>query len=144
MRLLLAVAFLLFSTNSFGSGKSYSVTIKPKAGIVGTASFNIHDDNRITVLVYESPTKIAENMASVDAAKITEVIQLLESTIDELIEIKDYSNLPEFKQTSAVTVTKDKVTKSISTRRYTGQLIELIKAINSYIPKEYRTKLEKK
>lgn len=144
MRPLLAIIFLLYSTNSFAAEKSYSVTIKPSAGIFGTTSFNIHEDNSATLLVYESPAKITEAMVNLDTEESTEIVQLLEIVLDDLIKTIDYSSLPEYKQTSAVTVTQDKVTKSISTRRYTKKLIKLIYKVNQYIPKENQIKLEMK
>ena len=134
----------MLSANTYASDNSYSVTIKPSASIAGTASFNIHIDNSVTVLVYESASKITENSVSIEKKKIAEVAQLLEGTLDEFLNIQDYSTLPEYKQISAISVTHNKVTKSISTRRYSQQLIQLIQAINQYFPKEHQISLQKK
>jgi hypothetical protein len=144
MRYLLVFFLLLISSNSFASEKSISVTIKPSASIVGTISFNIHPDQSVTVLVYESASKITESPVSIDSKTVAKVSQLSERVLDQFVSLKDYSQFPEYKQGSAIAITQSKVTKSISTRRYSEQLISLIKMIKDYVPKGYKPQLEKK
>lgn len=144
MRCLLVSFLILISSNSFASEKSISVTIKPSASIVGTISFNIHPDQSATVLVYESVSKITESPVRIDRKTVTKISQLSEQVLDQLVSLKDYSRLPEYKQGSAIAITQSKVTKSISTRRYSEQLISLIKMINDHVPKGYELQLEKK
>ena len=144
MRYLLVSFLLLISSNSFASEKSISITIKPSASIVGTISFNIHPDQSVTVLVYESVSKITESPVSIDSKTVAKVSQLSERVLDQFVSLKDYSQLPEYKQGSAIAITQSKVTKSISTRRYSEQLISLIKMIKDYVPKEYKPQLEKR
>ena len=144
MRYLLTIIILLYSSSSFASEKSYSVTVKPSAGIVGTISFNIHSDKSVTVLVYESISQIKESQVAIDSDTSEEIVRLIEKALGELIILKDYSTLPEYKQTSAVSITQDKFTKSISTRRYSDQLKALVETIIQYSPKKYQIQLEKK
>ena len=144
MRYLLVSFLLLISSNSFASEKSISVTIKPSAGIVGTISFNIHPDRSVTVLVYESVSKITESPVSIDSKTVAKVCQLSERILDEFVNLKDYSKFPEYKQGSGIAITRSKVTKSISTRRYSESLISLITIIKDYVPEEYKPQLEKK
>jgi len=144
MRYLLAIIFLLLSNTTFASERSYSVTVKPGTSIVGTTSFNIHSDMSVTVLVYESASKITESQIILDAKASSDVAQLIEEALTELVNLEDYSQLTEYKQTSAISVSHNKVTKSISTRRYTDQLIVLIKTVNRHIPKEHQIQLEMK
>ncbi len=144
MRYLLVSFLLLIGSNSFASEKSISVTIKPSAGIIGTVSFNIHPDQNVTVFVYESASKISETPVSIDSKTVAMVSQLSEQVLDEFVSLKDYSRFPEYKQTSTIAITQSKVTKSISTRRYSEQLISLIKMIKDYVPKGYKPRLEKK
>jgi len=144
MRYLLVSFLLLISSNSFASEKSISITIKPSASIVGTISFNIHPDQSVTVLVYESASKITESPVSIDSKTVTQIRQLSERVLEEFISLKDFSQFPEYKQTSAIIITQSKVTKSISTRRYSAQLISLIKMIKNYAPIGYKPHLDKK
>ena len=144
MRYLLTIIILLYSSSSFASEKSYSITVKPGVGIVGTASFNIHADKSVTVLVYESVSQIKESQVAIDSKASEVVVRLIEEALDELVTLTDYSTLQEYKQTSAISITQDKFTKSISTRRYSDQLKVLIETVNQYFPKEYQIQLEKK
>ncbi len=144
MRYLLVSFLLLISSNSFASEKFISITIKPSASIVGTISFNIHPNQSVTVLVYESASKITESPVSIDSKTVAKVSQLSERILDEFISLKDYSQFHEYKQGSAIAITQSKVTKSISTRRYSEKLISLIEMIKDYVPKEYKPQLEKK
>ena len=142
MRYLLVPLLLLSSSNSFASEKSISITVKPSQGIVGTISFNIHPNQNVTVLVYESNSKISETPVSIDSETVTKVSQLAERVFDEFVGLKDYSRFSEYKQGSAIAITQSKVTKSISTHRYSDQLISLIKMIEDYIPQGYKPRLE--
>ena len=144
MRYLLVSFLLLMGSDSFASEKSISVTIKPSTGIIGTISFNIHPNQNVTVLVYESASKINETLVSIDRKTVAKVSQLSELVLDEFLRLKDYFQLPEYKQGSAIAITQSKVTKSISTRRYSEQLILLINMIKDYVPKGYKPQLEKK
>ena len=144
MNHLLVSFLLLISSNSLASEKSISITVKPSTGIVGTISFNIHPDQSVTVLVYESASIINESSVSIDSKTVAKVSQLSEQILDEFVSLKDYSQFPEYKQGSAIAITQSKVTKSISTRRYSEKLISLIETIKDYVPKEYKPQLEKK
>ena len=144
MNHLLVSFLLLISSNSLASEKSISITIKPSTGIVGTISFNIHPDQSVTVLVYESASVINESPVSMDSKTVAKVSQLSEQILDEFVSLTDYSQFPEYKQGSAIAITQSKVTKSISTRRYSEKLISLIEMIKDYVPTEYKPQLEKK
>ena len=144
MNHLLVSFLLLISSNSLASEKSISITIKPSTGIVGTISFNIHPDQTVTVLVYEIASIINEFPVSIDSKTVAKVSQLSEQILDEFVSLKDYSQFQEYKQGSAIAITQSKVTKSISTRRYSEKLISLIEMIKDYVPTEYKPQLEKK
>ena len=130
--------------NSFGSEKSISITIKPSAGIIGTISFNVHSDQHVTVLVYESASNINETPVSIDADTVAKISQLSELVLNQFVKQTDYSQFIEYKQGSAVAITESNVTKSISTRRYSEEFISLISMMMNYVPEGYRLQLEKK
>jgi alpha-L-arabinofuranosidase len=96
------------------------------------------------VLVYESASIINEFPVSIDSKTVAKASQLSEQILDEFVSLKNYSQFPEYKQGSAIAITQNKVTKSISTRRYSEKLISLIEMIKDYIPTEYQPQLEKK
>ena len=144
MTYLLISFLLLISSSSFASEKSISITIKPSASIIGTISFNIHPNQSVTLLVYDSASKINETTVSIDSKTVAKISQLSERILDEFVTLKDFSHFPEYKQGLAIAITQNKVTKSISTRRYSEQLISLIKMIKEYVPNKYKPQLEKK
>ena len=144
MRYFIVSLLLLISNNVFASDKFISVTVKPSQGISGSISFNFHPSQQVSVLVYESASSIKETLVDIDASTVTRIRQLAERTLDELISRKDFSAFPEYKQTSAIIITQNKVTKSISTRRYSKQLISLIEIIKDYAPAGHEPKLDQK
>ncbi|MBV1905133.1 MAG: hypothetical protein KUG75_03580 [Pseudomonadales bacterium] len=144
MKYLIASLFLLLCINNVASEESISISIKPSTGLRGTLSFNIHPDNKVTLLIYESAIKISEAPVSIDAETFVHISQLSKQVFEEIIILKDFSHYPEYQQTASIAITHDHVTKSISTRRYSEQLISLIKEIKNYVPNEYKPKLEKK
>ena len=76
MRYLLVLILLLIGSNAFGSEKSISITIKPVSGIIGTVSFNMHSNQLVTVLVYESASNINETPVSIDTDAVAKISQL--------------------------------------------------------------------
>ncbi len=87
---------------------------------------------------------INESPVSIDSKTVAKVSQLSEQILDEFVSLKDYSQFPEYKQGTAIAITQSKVTKSISTRRYSEKLISLIEMITDYVPREYQPQLEKR
>ena len=138
------VALLLINSNIFASDKFISVTVKSSQGISGSISFNFHPNQHITVLVYESASSIKEIPVSIDAKTVSQIRKLTQRVLDEFIRQEDFSPLPEYKQTTAIIITQSKVTKSISTRRYSKNMISLIKMINNYAPAGYEPRLDRK
>jgi hypothetical protein len=144
MRYVLRLFLFVVCCTGYASESSVSVTLKPSSGIAGTFSFNIHADQRVTLLVYESASAINESPVSIDRGTVESIHRLAEQVLEEFVSMEDYSTLPEYKQSAAVTITQDRVAKSISTRRYSENLISLVDAIQAYVPEEYRPQLEKK
>ena len=62
----LFIYFLILTCASIASAESMSFSIKPSKGLSGTASLNIHDDGKVTLLIYESPTNIVETLIEID------------------------------------------------------------------------------
>ena len=79
-----------------------------------------------------------------DTRVVAEVRQLIEDAMAELLSLKEYSSLSEYKQTSAISITQDKVTKSVSTKRYSEKLKEIIQIVNEYIPNKDIIHIEKR
>jgi hypothetical protein len=125
IRSLLIALFLIFSTNSLASDESVSITIKPSIGLSGTKSFNIHSSGEFTVLRYESPTEISEETVNIEPEKLSEVRSLAHGILQEFMATKKYSQWPEQKETISVSITQEKVTKSISTRRFSKNISAL-------------------
>lgn len=139
----LAFLLLFISSTGLAAEKSISITIKPSAGLAGIVSFNIHPDKSVTLLVYESAVKISEQPVAVDNKTVLQIIQSSEQVFNEYSRLDDYSRLPEYKQASAVAITQTRVTRSISTRRYSENMIALIRLITGFVAAEYRPQLEK-
>lgn len=132
-RIFIFLAFLML-TPSFAAGESISIILKPTKGLSGTTSFNIHEDEKATVLKYESPTKITEQAVDLESGKIAEIIALVHEVFEEVISTKNYDTWPERRGTFSIAITEEKVTKSISTRRYSKKMIHLIKSLHNISP----------
>jgi len=123
---------LLILTPCFASDESISITVKPSTGLSGTTSFNIHQDGTLTVLRYESPTKISEKSVDLESKKIKEIGSLAHDVLKEVLSTDDFSTWPEQKATFSVAITREKVTKSISTRRFSKKVSKLINLLKEY------------
>ncbi|MEN8133998.1 MAG: hypothetical protein ABFS18_00490 [Thermodesulfobacteriota bacterium] len=127
--------FLFFSATCFASSESISITLKPTVGLTGTTSFNIHQDGQFTILRYASPTEITEKAIDLAPTIIIEIKTLAHKVFKEVMATEDYAVWPEHKATISVAITKDRVTKSISSRRFSGSSLKLIDLLNNNLPK---------
>ncbi len=134
MSKILAVIVLLVGATT-ASAESLSVSLKPAKGLSGTASLNIHEDGSVTVLVYESPTKIEEHTIEVDEdqkEKLRSVVlaalnsYLVKDSFEE-IELRDFS--------VSFLSTKQDVSKSVTSKRLNEAAIKAIKQIFLVVPK---------
>ena len=108
---------------------SISVTLKPERGLSGTTSLNIHDDGSVTVLVYESPTKISENTVNIDSSQKEELRSLTLSALDSYLNDNKYEILKEYTFTLSVAHTVHGVTRSVSGKRMNNESIKVLRKI---------------
>lgn len=121
------------------------VTFKPSSGLAGTTALNFHQDGKITLLIYESVTRITENAINMKEDDIVTVKKLAERTLNEYLSREQFKELKTYQLTAGIAYKVDAVTKSISTRKLTGNMIKLIKQVNQYIPEKFRLQvIEKK
>jgi len=142
MKKLLAFFLLCVCCSTVFAAESVSIILKPQKGISGIVSVNVHADHSMTVLVYESPTNIVESTLPVETTIGQGIIDLSKDVFAQYVGLEDYSQLPDRKRTCAITITRDEVTKSISTRRYTEQLIALLQELNRHLPEGISLPLE--
>lgn len=134
-----SIILFLLSLSVFG--EEISITLKPTKGLAGTSSVTFHDDGKVTFLVYETSTKITENLLVIDSKDIDELRSLTTKSLDEYLVLKQYSQLKKYKLLVGISVTQDSVTKSISSRKLTQNIILLIDKLSPYIPVEYRVEI---
>lgn len=115
---------------------SISVTIKPSRGITGTQSFNFHDDGRLTLLTYHSPSRITENPLTLSQDQSAKLRQSASRTLTEYLSQEQFKALEPKSQTLAIAHTKDGVTKSISSRKHSNAASQLIEALKKLSPND--------
>ncbi len=126
------VILILISYNSFCD--ELSITIKPSNGIVGTTSVTFHEDGKVTLLVYESTVQITEKLLDIGNEEARKLQNLAILTLDEYLNETDLKTRSEYTVTFGVSRTRDAITRSISSRRLTGNAIEIIDKIRKYTP----------
>ncbi|MEH6814132.1 MAG: hypothetical protein V7677_16485 [Motiliproteus sp.] len=127
MRILLAVLICFISVTAVAD--SISVTLKPERGLSGTASLNIHADGSVTILVYESPSKISENAVNIESNQKEELRSLTLSALNSYLNESDYESLKKYPFTLSVAHTVHGVTKNVSSKRMNKEAIEVLKKI---------------
>jgi hypothetical protein len=131
----LAVIFILLTgIGTIHAGQAVSIILKPQKGITGTTAFNLHDDGNMTLLVYESPTRITESPVAGPEGLSGQISSLAVRVFAEYAGMDDYTGLPDGDWTCAVSITHDGVTKSVSTRRFSAKLAELLNLVDGYMP----------
>ena len=131
-KLPLLVVLILISFNAFCD--DISITIKPSNGIVGTTSVTFHEDGKVTLLVYESAVQITEKLLDIGTEEARKLQNLAILTLDEYLNETDLKTRSEYTVTFGVSRTRDAITRSISSRRLTGNAIEIIDKIRKYTP----------
>jgi len=122
---------------------SLSVTFKPAKGLSGTTSLNIHDDKKVTVLVYDSPTKISENTVVLESKKVEELRILILATLNDYLKLDSFNGIKEYPFTLSLAYTNNGVTKNVSSKRINKKALNLIQQIliiNPDIDLNYVTK----
>lgn len=142
MKKLLLVVLLLSWTGVFAGGTSYSITIKPEDGLAGTASLAFHADGNVTLLVYESISQLNQDSLMVAEDKKETITQAIHQVLNEMLVMKKFDHLPEYRQSTVLAVTSDQVTRSLTTWRYTEQLKTLIEKVNQLLPENRKVTLE--
>jgi len=108
---------------------SMSVTLKPERGLSGTTSLNIHDDGSVTVLVYESPTKISEDAVNIESNQKEELRSLTLRALKSYLNENNYENLKEYTFTLSVAHTVHGVTRNVSSKRMNNEAIKVLNKI---------------
>ena len=128
------IFFLLCLFSTTASAESISITIKPEKGLSGTTSLSIHDDGKVTVLVYESAVKISENIVNI-APEVKAALRLnVLSSIAGYLNQDSYDTLKIYTFTTSLAHTVDGVTKNISSKRLNKEAIQLIKQLTEIVP----------
>lgn len=131
-RIILTLCFILLCTAA--SADSLAVTLKPSKGLAGTTSFNIHDDGRVTVLVYESASKITENTLAIKTDARDELRSLALACLESYLVQDRYDHVKEHGFTMSVAHSVQGVTKSISSKRISDEAIKMIERIIQIAP----------
>lgn len=125
MRKLLSAFLVLFSTLTVAADESISITLKPSTGLAGTTSYTLHEAGNLTKLSYVSRSDIQEHSLKATTEQITELQSLASQVISEVISSEDYSDWELRESSLAVAITKDNVTHSISTKRFSAKAHQL-------------------
>jgi len=137
----MSIILSLICSNLFAD--EISVTLKPSKGLAGISSMTFHQEGSVTLLVYESAAKIVNNTLELNAAEADALKALARDTLGEYLQLDQYQQWPSLKPLLGIAHTRDEVTKSISSRRYSAAALRLVEAINPHLPSEYRLSLTK-
>jgi len=125
----MALMFILMVFSNVTFSDSLYVTLKPAKGLSGTTSLNIHDDKKVTVLVYESSVKISENTVEIEPQKVEELRILILAVLNDYLNLESFNDIKEYPFTIALAYTNHGVTKNISSKRINKKGLDLIKQI---------------
>lgn len=134
MRAIVLLLLVLLLSPGHVFSEAISITSKPAGGLTGTTSFNFHKNGEVTLLQYKSPTNIIEVTINIEPEKTEKVANISHEVIAEYYTHSDYSKWPVQKETIAVAITKEKVTKSVSTNRHSEKIKYLMALLKDYIP----------
>jgi len=122
---------LVFSTGSV-LADSISITLKPTDRLSGTTSLNIHEDGSVTILVYESPSKISESSVDIDLDEKGEIHSFSLRALKTYLDQNSHSHIKETIFTISIAYTDKGVTKSISTKRINEEAMKVVTLLIGY------------
>ena len=125
----ITLIFILAISSNVAFADSLVVTLKPAKGLSGTTSLNIHDDKKVTVLVYESPTKISENIVVIESKKVEELRILILASLNDYLKLESFNDIKEYPFTMSLAYTHNGVTKNVSSKRINEKALNLIRQI---------------
>ncbi|MEW5008931.1 MAG: hypothetical protein AB1Y36_06585 [Cycloclasticus sp.] len=133
MRKLLAVIIILASTSA-ASAESISVSLKPSKGLSGTVSLNLHDDGKVTMLMYESPIKIVETLIDVNEVERSNIRSLALNALDSYLTKTDFKKIERSDFSVSFLHTKNHVSKNVTSKRLTEAAKTALRQIFILVP----------
>lgn len=140
---LIVTLALLAAVSTAAAGEAMSITLKPSSGLAGLTAFNLHSDGRVTVLVYESASKITETTVEIESGALTQIRDLAKGVLEEFMKLDSHAAVPLYRQSLGVAITRDDVTRSVTTRRFTESALSLIESLKLYVPAMQPVALER-
>jgi len=116
------------------SADSLSVTLKPSTGLSGTASLTIHEDGKVTMLIYESPQKITEHTVDVNEVQKSKLTQKALQALDSYLLTNDFDELDRVNFSVSFLYTRDEVSKSVTTKRLNPLLKDALILLFEVVP----------
>ncbi|MEH6648622.1 MAG: hypothetical protein V7707_01205 [Motiliproteus sp.] len=127
---------LLLSVNA--AAAELSVTLKPNKGIKGTHSMTFHEDGKVSLLVYQSASKIIDNVVDIEPSQSLALQHLASEVLSEYLFKQSFSELPSHSLKLAIMLSDDGVTKSVSSHKLNANAIHLVNQVGRYVPENYR------
>ena len=140
--IIIFILIVVFSTGPV-LADSMSITLKPTKGLSGTASLNLHEDGSVTILEYESPTKISESSVNINSSEKDEIRSLTLRALKTYLNQNNHSHIKEYTFTFSIAYTDEGVTKSISTKRINEEAMKVVKLLIGHISNKEIKAIEK-
>jgi hypothetical protein len=140
--IIISILIVIFSTGPV-LADSMSITLKPTKGLSGTASLNLHEDGSVTILEYESPTKISESSVNINSSEKDEIRSLTLRALKTYLNQNSHSHIKEYTFTFSIAYTDEGVTKSISTKRINEEAMKVVKLLIGHISNKEIKAIEK-
>ena len=133
MKLFACIVILAYSFTA--SAESISVSLKPAKGLSGTVSLNLHDDGKVTLLMYESPTKIFESLIEINEAQRASLRIIIIKALDSYLIKSEFKEIKLSEFSVSFLHTKNHVSKNVTSKRLTEAAKTALKKIFIIVPK---------
>ena len=131
-KFLFTVLFCLFSTLTIAD--SISITVKPEKGLSGTTSLTIHADGNVTLLSYESASKISENTINIEANDKQLLRLHTLNAMANYLGKNSFKSLKIYSFSVSLAHTIDGVTKNISSKRLNEEAVKTMRQLIKLVP----------
>ncbi|MBV1876026.1 MAG: hypothetical protein KUG79_00155 [Pseudomonadales bacterium] len=130
----LLVALVILACASIASADSITVSLKPSKGLSGTASLNLHEDGKVTLLMYKSPVNIEENLIEVTELQLAELRAVVLKALNSYLTKTDYKAIELHDFSVSFLHTKNQVSKNITSKRLTETAKLALRKIFAVVP----------
>jgi|GEM_PF-1694764 len=127
-------SLILLLVFNIAHAESWHIMLKPQRGIAGTSNLNFNQDGSVSLLVYQSATKLEEARVELSSEQVVIFRRQAELVMAQYQQPGQLQMSPLQPLATTIIFSGDGVSRQVSAKRYTAELKALITGLIEQVP----------